>query len=48
MTGHDVLYLKRISMGNLILDEKLEKGTFRKLDKEEIESLKKLGEKNDR
>lgn len=48
VTGHDVLYLKRISMGNLILDEKLEKGTFRKLDKEEIESLKKLGEKNDR
>lgn len=34
--GHDVLYLKRIAMGNLILDDQLEKGKFRKITKEEI------------
>ena len=38
--GHDVLYLKRISMGSLVLDDDLDKGTYRKLAKAEIESLK--------
>lgn len=34
-----VIYLKRLSMGNLVLDQTLEKGQYRKLKKEEIESL---------
>ena len=37
--GKKVLYLKRLSMGTLRLDEQLEKGTFRPLTKEEIEQL---------
>ena len=42
VTGHEVIYLKRISMGSLKLDEKLEKGSYRKLETAEIESLKKV------
>lgn len=34
-----VIYLKRLSMGNLVLDQTLEKGQYRKLKKEELESL---------
>lgn len=39
--GMKVLYLKRISMGNLILDENLDVGQFRELTDEEISLLKK-------
>ena len=39
--GKKVLYLKRISMGSLILEESLEKGTYRRLSREEIAELKK-------
>lgn len=38
--GNEVLYLKRIRMGNLLLDESLGKGNFRKLTQEELGSLK--------
>lgn len=38
--GKQVLYLKRLSMGSLKLDEGLEKGSFRYLTKEEIQKLK--------
>lgn len=38
--GKRVLYLKRLSMGSLKLDEGLEKGSFRYLTKEEIQKLK--------
>ena len=38
--GCEVIYLKRISMGNLALDEKLQPGECRKLTSEEIELLK--------
>lgn len=38
--GKKVLYLKRLSMGSLWLDEELEKGSFRHLTKEEIRELK--------
>ncbi|MBW9212393.1 MULTISPECIES: pseudouridine synthase [Terrabacteria group] len=40
--GNKVMYLKRIRMKNLILDETLKKGEYRPLSKEEIEDLKKL------
>ena len=40
--GCRVLYLKRLSMGTLVLDENLEKGGFRQLTGEEIRSLKEL------
>jgi 16S rRNA pseudouridine516 synthase len=36
-----VIYLKRLSFGTLILDEKLEKGQFRPLTQQEILDLKK-------
>lgn len=36
---NEVLYLKRIRMGNLVLDERLEKGAYRKLEKWEITGL---------
>ncbi|MDO5382870.1 MAG: pseudouridine synthase [Eubacteriales bacterium] len=39
--GSRVLYLKRISMGSLILDKSLNPGEYRKLSSEEINSLKK-------
>ena len=38
--GKKVLYLKRISMGTLVLDDSLEKGTYRRLEEEEIVQLK--------
>lgn len=37
--GGEVTYLKRISFGPLVLDETLEKGSFRALTKEEQEAL---------
>ena len=40
--GGNVTYLKRISMGSLSLDEKLEKGDFRPLTTEEVSTLKKI------
>ena len=43
--NNEVTYLKRISMGSLILDPSLEKGQFRKLTDEEIFSLKKYIER---
>ncbi|MGN0383962.1 MAG: pseudouridine synthase [Eubacterium sp.] len=39
--GYKVIYLKRISMGKLKLDERLRPGEYRKLTEEEIECLKK-------
>ena len=38
--GSEVLYLKRLSMGNLVLDEALSKGSYRTLTKDEIIKLK--------
>lgn|SRR5699024_698735 len=38
--GKEVLSLKRLSMGDLVLDPTLEVGTYRELTKEEIELLK--------
>lgn len=43
--GKKVVYLKRLSMGNLRLDENLQPGEYRSLTKEEIEGLKKHVEK---
>lgn len=37
--GKKVTYLKRMSMGSLILDENLKKGEYRPLTKEELEKL---------
>lgn len=37
--SNDVVYLKRISMGNLMLDENLEAGKYRPLTESEIRSL---------
>ena len=37
---NQVMYLKRISMGNLTLDETLKLGEYRKLSNEELEKLK--------
>ena len=39
--GNKVLYLKRISIGGLALDEKLKEGESREITKEELELLKK-------
>lgn len=39
--GKKVTYLKRISMGPLVLPKDLEKGRYRKLTQEEVEKLKK-------
>ena len=38
--GKEVIYLKRLSMGSLVLDEKLGKGEVRRLTEEEITLLK--------
>lgn len=38
--GKTVTYLKRVSMGSLILDSKLKKGNYRKLTEQEIIELK--------
>lgn len=37
--GRNVVYLKRLSMGELRLDEKLARGEFRELTKDEAEKL---------
>ena len=37
--GKKVVYLKRLSMGSLVLDESLALGEYRKLTKEELESV---------
>lgn len=37
--GKKVIYLKRISMGNLVLDKNLKPGEYRKLTEEELESI---------
>lgn len=39
--GNEVVYLKRIRMGTLILDETLPKGSYRRLTEEETENLRK-------
>lgn len=39
--GRNVTYLKRISMGSLVLDPDLKKGEYRPLSKQELASLKK-------
>jgi 16S rRNA pseudouridine516 synthase len=38
--GKRVVYLKRLSMGSLQLDEELELGEYRELTAEELEQLK--------
>ena len=38
--NNEVLYLKRVKMGNLLLDEKLELGEYRELTEEELNNLK--------
>ena len=38
--GKRVVYLKRISMGGILLDEDLKPGEYRKLTEEEVQSLK--------
>ena len=38
--GSEVLYLKRLSMGSLILDEELKLGEYRRLTKAELQELK--------
>ena len=40
--GNEVLYLKRLSMGPLVLDEALKPGEYRRLTDEEIRLLKEL------
>ena len=37
--GRNVVYLKRLSMGELRLDEKLARGEFRELTKDEVKKL---------
>lgn len=37
--GMEVLYLKRLSMGSLVLDPTLETGEYRRLSEEEVEKL---------
>lgn len=37
--GKEVVYLKRLRMGSLVLDEKLKTGEYRELTKKEIEEL---------
>ncbi|MGN0436148.1 MAG: pseudouridine synthase [Wujia sp.] len=41
--GLNVIYLKRLSMGNLILDENLAPGDYRRLTEEELDKLKNGG-----
>ena len=38
--GHPVLYLQRVSMGTLTLDDSLKTGEYRKLTADEIAALK--------
>ena len=37
--GMEVLFLKRLSMGSLVLDPDLKPGEYRSLEKEEVEKL---------
>ena len=37
--GKEVVYLKRLSMGNLVLDESLPLGAYKKLTREEVEKI---------
>ena len=39
MLGKEVVYLKRVSFGKVILDESLKEGEYRELTQEEIDSL---------
>lgn len=39
--GSRVSFLKRLSIGSLVLDESLEPGAYRALTEEEVEELKK-------
>ena len=39
--GNEVVYLKRLRMGSLTLDQELPKGSFRRLTEEETENLRK-------
>ena len=41
--GKPVLYLKRLRMGTLTLDETLQKGEYRLLTAEEIKNLRRSG-----
>ena len=43
MLGKEVIYLKRVSFGNVVLDETLKEGEYRFLTQEEITSLKTRG-----
>ena len=40
--GMEVLYLKRLTMGPLVLDDSLEPGEYRRLTEKELQSLKEL------
>ena len=40
--GCRVVFLKRLSMGSLLLDERLKPGEYRRLTKEELDRLKGL------
>ena len=40
--GKKVTYLKRLSMGSLVLDEKLLPGEYRKLTEQELTQLKQM------
>lgn len=44
--GKEVLYLKRLSMGNLLLDENLPLGEYRELTETELKSLKEINKMN--
>ena len=39
--GNEVMFLRRISMGSLMLDDELNAGDYRPLTEEEINELKK-------
>ncbi|MGB4661147.1 MAG: 16S rRNA pseudouridine(516) synthase, partial [Mobilitalea sp.] len=41
----EVVYLKRLSMGGLVLDENLQPGEYRELTDEEVEYLKNINKK---
>ena len=42
--GLPVLYLKRISMGSLVLDEELAAGAYRALSEHELAGLRNIGQ----
>lgn len=43
--GKEVIYLKRLQMGTLVLDENLKPGEYRKLTEEEVKKLCSMGKK---